>query len=90
MRDVSVLRGLQSGPSKDQEVTERSRQFMADGEPHKVYKKGKSVYVDHVNKNGGKHDVINLTKETGAKTVAKGSKAVKDYHSGKGPSYYPK
>lgn len=85
-----LLRHLQGGSVEGEEVTERSRQFMADGEPHKVYKRGKTVYVDHVEKDGGKHDVINLTKETGAKSVKAGAKAVKDYHSGKGPSYYPK
>jgi len=69
---------------------ERSRQFVAGGERHKVYKKGKSVYVDHVEKRGGKNDVIDLTKQTGAKSVAAGAKAVRDYHSGEGPSYYPK
>ncbi len=69
---------------------EKSRQFTVGGEPHKVYKRGKSVYVDHLNKDSEKNDVINLTKQTGAKSVKAGAKAVKDYHSGKGPSYYPK
>lgn len=67
---------------------DRSRQFVADGEKHKVYKKGDQVWVDHVDIDKGKHDKVNLTKNTGAKTVAAGAKAVKDYHSGKGPSYY--
>ena len=67
---------------------EKSRQFMADGEKHRVYKDGQTVFVDHVEKNGGKNDIINLTKNTGAKTVAAGSKSVRDYHSGNGPSYY--
>ena len=61
-------------------MTERSRQFMADGEPHRVFKKGDNVFVDHVRKDGGKWDVINLTRESGAKSVDAGVKAVKDYH----------
>lgn len=69
---------------------EKSRQFIADGEKHKVFKKGDQVWVDHVDTDKGKHDKINLTKNTGAKTIAAGAKAVKDYHSGKGPSYYDK
>ena len=67
---------------------EKSRQFTADGEKHRVYKDGKTVFVDHVEKNGGKNDIINLTKNTGAKTIAAGAKSVRDYHSGSGPSYY--
>ena len=67
---------------------EKSRQFTADGEKHKVFKKGDTVWVDHVDVDKGKHDKVNLTKNMGVKTVAAGAKAVKDYHSGKGPSYY--
>lgn len=69
-------------------MSEPTRQFMADGEKHKVYKKGDQIWVDHVGVDKGKYDKINLTKNSGAKTVASGVKAVKDYHSGKGPSYY--
>lgn len=69
-------------------MIERSVQFTADGEQHKVFKRGNNVYVDHVEVDGGKNDVINLTKKSDAKTVKDGVKAVKDYHSGKGPSYY--
>lgn len=84
-----LLRDVQGRPSpQGQEVI--SRQFMADGEKHKVYKKGDQVWVDHVDVDKGKHDKVNLTKNMGAKTVAEGTKAVKDYHSGKGPSYYDK
>lgn len=69
---------------------EKSRQFIADGEKHKVYKQGDQVWVDHVDIDKGKHDKVNLTKNMGVKTVAAGAKAVKAYHSGKGPSYYDK
>lgn len=69
-------------------MIEKSVQFTADGEKHRVYKRGKTVYVDHVEVDGGKNDVINLTKNSKATTVRDGVKAVKDYHSGKGPSYY--
>ena len=60
---------------------QRSRQFMAEGETHRVYKKGDEIYVDHTEKNGGKWDVINLTDKAGAKTVEQGVKATKTYHS---------
>lgn len=76
--------------SEKQAVIERSRQFTADGEKHRVFKRDGKVYVDHVEKDGGKYDVINLTKNTGAKTIKSGVKAVRDYHSNKGPSYYGK
>ena len=62
---------------------ELSRQFMADGEKHRVYKRGSEVFVDHVEKQGGKYDVINLTKESKAKTVRDGVASVKKYHSKK-------
>ena len=85
------LHGMQVGPSLEgYPVTERSRQFTADGEKHKVFKKGDQVWVDHVDVDKGKHDKVNLTKNMGVKSVASGAKAVKDYHSGKGPSYYDK
>lgn len=71
-------------------MIQRSRQFIADGEKHRVYKRDSRVYVDHVEKQGGKYDVIDLTKNTGAKTIDQGVKAVKDYHDGDGPSYYVK
>ena len=60
---------------------DRSRQFTADGEKHRVFKKNGDVYVDHVAKSGGKWDVINLTDKAGAKTVEQGVKATKKYHS---------
>ena len=60
-----------------------SRQFTADGEPHKVFKADKHIFVDHSNKRGGKWDVIDLTKESGATTIAEGVKSVKNYHSKK-------
>lgn len=73
----------------EEEVIPKSRTFMADGEPHRVFRRGNGdVLVDHVNEDGGKWDVINLTKTSGARTVGQGVKAVKDYHDGKGPSYY--
>ena len=84
------LLDVQGRSGQEDEVMERSRQFTAEGERHRVYKQGEEVWVDHVDKRGGKNDKINLTKNTGAKTVAQGSKDVKDYHSGKGPSYYRK
>lgn len=72
----------------EEEVIERSRQFVADGERHRVFTRGGDVLVDHTDKRGGRWDVINLTKTSGARTVAQGVKAVKDYHGGKGKSYY--
>lgn len=70
-------------------MIERSVQFTAgDGELHRVFKEGDQVWVDHLEVEGGKHDKVNLTKNTGSKTVAEGTKAVRDYHSGIGPSYY--
>ncbi len=85
------MRDLQGGArTEGKEVMERSRQFTADGEKHKVFKKGDQIWVDHVDVDKGKHDKVNLTKNMGVKTVAAGAKAVKDYHSGKGPSYYDK
>lgn len=60
----------------------RSRQFIADGEQHRVFKRAGDVYVDHVKREGGKWDLINLTKQAGAKTIEQGVKAVKDYHNG--------
>lgn len=71
-------------------TVQRSRQFTVEGDPHKVYKEGDSVYVDHLGKDGGKNDVINLTRTSGAKTVRDGVKVVRDYHYGDGPSYYEK
>jgi uncharacterized protein YjcR len=62
---------------------EKSRQFLADGEKHRVFKSGNRVLVDHTDKHGGKWDVIDLTKESGAKTVSDGVKAVKKYHNNK-------
>lgn len=50
----------------------------ADGKKHTVVKKGKDVVVKH---SDGK--TINLTKKAGAKTVAQGVKASKQYHSKK-------
>jgi hypothetical protein len=70
-------------------VIERSRQFTSGGEPHRVYKKDGDVFVDHTEKHGGKWDVINLTKTSGAKTIDAGVKAVKEYHDKGGKSYYP-
>jgi len=70
-------------------MIDKSRQFVSDGDKHRVYKRSGDVFVDHTEKNGGKNDVINLTKESGAKTIKQGVKAVKDYHNGDGPSYYP-
>jgi hypothetical protein len=63
---------------------ELSRQFMADGEKHRVFKRGSAVFVDHVKQQGGKYDVINLTKESKAKTVRDGVASVKKYHSKNG------
>ena len=69
-------------------MIERSVQFTADGEEHRVYQRGRDVYVDHLEVEGGKDDVINLSKKHMAKNVLEGVKAVADYHSGRGPSYY--
>lgn len=80
---VRDLQGLE-------EVIERSRQFMSGGESHRVFKKDGDVFVDHVDKHGGKWDVINLTKNTGAKSISAGITAVKNYHDKGGKSYYGK
>lgn len=48
----------------------------ADKKKHTVMKKGKKVVVKH-----GDGSKINLTKKSGAKTVAQGVKASKKYHS---------
>lgn len=45
----------------------------------KKNKKGE-VIVDHAGKNDPKWDKINLTKKAGAKTIAQGVKAAKDWH----------
>lgn len=66
----------------------KSPQFLADGELHQVLQEDGQVWVDHLQVDKGKHDKVNLTKTMGASTVADGVKAVKDYHSGIGPSYY--
>lgn len=54
--------------------------IVADGKAHRVYKKKGDIIVDHVGKNNGKHDKINLTKKAGAKTVQQGVKATKNWH----------
>jgi NAD/NADP transhydrogenase alpha subunit len=48
----------------------------------KKNKKGE-VIVDHAG-NKGKYDKINLTKKAGAKTIAQGVKATKDWHKKNG------
>ena len=59
-----------------------------DGVGHKVTKKksdrgiGKKgdIIVDHTSKKGGKYDKMNLTKKSGAKTVAQGVKDTREWH----------
>jgi hypothetical protein len=58
----------------------RSKVFKVASESHKVFEKDGDIYVDHVEKHGGKWDKINLTEKSGAKTVAQGVQAVKDWH----------
>lgn len=64
-------------------MASRSHEFQIGGEAHRVFKRGDQVFVDHVEKDGGKYDVMNLTKLAGAKSVKDGVKAVRDYHSGR-------
>lgn len=54
--------------------------FEAGNAPHRVYKKGKDVVVDHLGKKGGKNDKINLTKRAGVKSVKEGVQASKSWH----------
>lgn len=65
-------------------MASRGTEFRIGGEGHRVFKRGDQVYVDHTEKQGGKYDVMNLTKLSGAKTVAAGVKAVRNYHEGRG------
>ncbi len=68
---------------------------LAGGEKHLVYKKtnnkGKGgegdIIVTHPTKDKGKWDTINLTKQSGAKTVAQGVAATKKWHK---ENPYPK
>ena len=63
-----------------------AKTFKADGKKHTVKKNKKGeVIVDHAGKKG-KWDKINLTKKAGAKTIAQGVKATKDWHSKNGSS----
>lgn len=66
----------------------KSPQFLADGELHQVFAQEGDIWVDHLEVDRGKHDKVNLTENMGSATVADGVKAVRDYHSGIGPSYY--
>jgi hypothetical protein len=59
---------------------EISRQFFIDGETHQVFTRGDQVYVDHLERSGGKHGVMNLTKKAGSRTMREGVRAVVDYH----------
>jgi hypothetical protein len=58
----------------------RSIEFKVGGEGHRVFRKGNKIYVDHIDKNGGKWDKINLTSQSGASTLQEGVQAVKDWH----------
>jgi len=61
-----------------------AKKIKADGEIHTVKKNKKGdVIVDHPG-NKGPWDKINLTKKAGAKTVAQGVKATKDWHKKNG------
>jgi hypothetical protein len=61
-----------------------AKTIKAAGKKH-VIKKNKQgdVVVDHAG-NTGKYDKINLTKKAGAKTIAQGVKATKDWHKNNG------
>jgi hypothetical protein len=61
-----------------------AKTIKAAGKKH-VIKKNKQgdVVVDHAG-NTGKYDKINLTKKAGAKTIAQGVKATKDWHKKNG------
>lgn len=59
---------------------EKPATIAPDGVPHRIYKKGNKVIVDHLGKTKGKYDKINLTKASGAKTVKEGVKVTKSYH----------
>ena len=50
------------------------------GVKHTVKKTAKGVVVDHAGSKNKKWDKINLTKQTGAKTVRQGVAASKKYH----------
>lgn len=65
-------------------MANRSIEFRIGGEGHRVFRKGKTIYVDHINKHGGKWDKINLTKQSGANTLQEGVQAVKDWHKKNG------
>jgi hypothetical protein len=61
-----------------------AKTIKAAGKKH-VIKKNKQgdVVVDHAG-NTGKYDKINLTKKAGARTIAQGVKATKDWHKKNG------
>jgi hypothetical protein len=61
-----------------------AKTIKAAGKKH-VIKKNKQgdVVVDHAG-NTGKYDKINLTKKAGARTIAQGVKATKDWHKNNG------
>ena len=61
-----------------------AKTIKAAGKKH-VIKKNKQgdVIVDHAG-NTGKYDKINLTKKAGARTIAQGVKATKDWHKNNG------
>ena len=90
LRDANarVLPAREHGASDA--MIDQSRQFVTARECHRVYKKRGDVFVDHVEKHGGKWDIINLTDTSGARTIAAGVKAVRDYHDKGGKSYYRK
>jgi hypothetical protein len=58
----------------------KSATFSVSGQKHVVKKTGKDVVVTHPDAKPGKYKTIDLTKTSGAKTVAEGKKAVKKYH----------
>lgn len=61
-----------------------AKTIKAAGEKHTIKKNKKGdIIVDHAGKTG-KYDKINLTKKAGAKTVAQGVKATKDWHKKNG------
>jgi hypothetical protein len=61
-----------------------AKTIKAAGKKH-VIKKNKQgdVVVDHAG-NTGKYDKINLTKKAGARTIAQGVKATKEWHKNNG------
>jgi hypothetical protein len=85
-----VMKDIKSGKLDNKKPVEKpvTLGIKVPGKParetHTIKKNKKGeVIVDHA-KRGGAYDKINLTKKAGAKTIAQGVKATKDWHKNNG------